>query len=312
MSREVLILSRDAGDYLPCLHGLASRGVGLTAADTPQRALQAWRGQEVLLAQPDLLAPVLERMPGVRWVQSTWAGLRPLIELPRRDYLLTGVKGVFGQQMAEYVLGHLLERELRIPERRRRQRRCEWWAAESGTLEGRCIGVMGTGSIAQDVARIARAFGMRTRGYSRGGAPAPHFEQVYAAAQLHDFLREPDYLVGVLPDTPQTRGLLDAEAFAALRPTCVFVNIGRGSLVAEADLLAALERGQLAAAILDVFAAEPLPPDSPLWRAPGVTVTAHVSGISRVEQIARLFEANYNRWAAGEQPEFIVDFERGY
>jgi phosphoglycerate dehydrogenase-like enzyme len=248
----------------------------------------------------------------VRWVQSTWAGVKPLLELPRRDYLLTGVKDVFGPQMAEYVFGHLLAREIRLAERRERQRRREWWQAESGTLEGKRMGIMGTGSIGRHIARAAAAFDLRVCGYSRSGRPAPGFAQVYPAGQLTDFLAQLDYLVCVLPDTPDTQDLLDDAAFRTIGPGCVLINIGRGSLIDERALLAALDRGDLAAAVLDVFEEEPLPAASPLWNAPRVTVTAHVSGISRPVQIARLFEANYTRWAAGETPHFVVDFEQGY
>jgi len=312
MTDGVLILTHDADDYLERLAGLAAGGVSLRAADSPRRALEIYAGEPVVLGQPDLVAAVLERLPPVRWVQSTWAGVRPLLAIGRRDYLLTGVKDVFGPQMAEYVFGHLLARELRLAERRRRQSGREWWAAESGTLEGRSMGIMGTGSIGRHIARAAAAFDLRVSGYSRSGRPAPGFARVYPAGQLARFQAELDYLVGVLPDTPATRGLLDERAFRALRPGCVLVNIGRGSLIEEPALLAAVERGDLAAAVLDVFAEEPLPPDSPLWDAPGVTVTAHVSGVSRPVHIARLFEANYNRWAAGELPAYVIDFEQGY
>jgi len=312
MTDGVLILTHDANDYLERLAGLAAGGVALQAADSPRRALEAYAGEPVVLGQPDLVAAVLEQLPGVRWVQSTWAGVRPLLDLGRRGYLLTGVKDVFGPQMAEYVFGHLLARETRLAERRARQERREWWAAESGTLEGKRMGIMGTGSIGRHVARAAAAFDLRVSGYSRSGRPTPGFERVFPAAGLADFLGELDFLVCVLPNTPETRGLLDDRALRALRPGCVLVNIGRGSLVDEAALLAALERGDVAAAVLDVFAEEPLAPASPLWGAPGVTVTAHVSGVSRPAHIARLFEANYNRWAAGETPDYVIDFEQGY
>jgi len=312
MRDGVLILTRDADDYLERLAGLAADGVGLQAASTPQQALAVYAGEPVVLGQPDLVAAVLERFPEVRWVQSTWAGVRPLLELARRDYLLTGVKEVFGPQMAEYVFGHLLAREIRLAERRARQDRREWWAAESGTLEGKRIGIMGTGSIGRHVARVAAAFDLRVCGYNRSGRAVRGFERVYPVGRLTDFLADLDYLVCVLPNTPGTRKLLDERAFRALRPGCVLVNIGRGNLIDEPALLAAIERGDVAAAVLDVFAEEPLPPASPLWDAPGVTVTAHVSGISRPADIARLFEANYNRWATGETPDYVIDFEQGY
>ena len=114
----VLVLTDDAEAYLPRLSELARQGTDLVAAITPQSARAAYAGQAVVLGQPDLVAATLEDMPDVRWVQSTWAGITPLLALRRRDYVLTGVKDVFGPQMAEYVLGYLLARELRLLERR--------------------------------------------------------------------------------------------------------------------------------------------------------------------------------------------------
>jgi phosphoglycerate dehydrogenase-like enzyme len=312
MNRDVLILAPDAERYLPLLGELAAAGVRLQAAESAPRALEVYGGQAVLLGQPDLAAAVLERLPQVRWVQSTWAGVRPLLQLGRRDYLLSGVRGVFGPQMAEYVFGHVLAHELRLAERRERQRRREWWAARSGALQGRTLGVMGTGSIGRHVAGVGRAFGMRVVGYSRGGAPIEGFERVFASGALREFLAEPDYLVCVLPDTPETTHLLDAECLRCLRPGCVLVNVGRGNLLDEPALAAALRRGELAGAVLDVFEREPLPADSPLWDAPGLVLTAHVAAHSRPADIARLFAANYNRFVAGEALQHLIDFERGY
>lgn len=312
MNRDVLILAPDANEYLPLLGELAADGVRLQAAESVLRALEIYEGQTVLLGRPDLVAAALDRMPQVRWVQSTWAGVAPLLGLRRGDFLLTGVRGVFGPQMAEYVFGQLLGLELRLAERRERQLRREWWTARSGVLQGRTLGVMGTGSIGRHIAVTGKAFGLRVLGYSRSGAPVDGFGRVFAAGALAEFLAQPDYLVCVLPDTPQTRRLLNEGSLRALRPDCVLVNVGRGSLVDEAALAAALRRGELRGAVLDVFDHEPLPADSPLWNAPGLVLTAHVAAHSRPADIARLFAANYNRFVAGEPLRDVIDFERGY
>jgi phosphoglycerate dehydrogenase-like enzyme len=312
MSRDVLILTPDADDYVPWLGALADAGARLRTAVSARQALEVYAGEAVVLGQPDLVAAVLPRMPAVHWVQSTWAGVTPLLGLARRDYLLTGVRGVFGAQMAEYVFGHLLAHELRLAERRERQRRREWWTADSGTLEGKSLGIMGTGSIGRHIARVAVALGLRVSGFSRRGRACAGFERVYPAGELAEFLAAADYLVCVLPDTPETKHLLNEHSLRAVRPRCVLVNVGRGSLVDEDALAAALRRGDLAGAVLDVFGREPLPADSPLWDAPGLTVTAHVSGRSRPRDIARIFVENYNRFQAGEPLHDPIDFEQGY
>jgi len=309
---DVLILAGDADDYLPLLGGLARQGTHFTTAHSAASARAAWSGQAIVLGQPDLVAAALHDLPGVRWVQSTWAGVAPLLELGRRDFLLTGVKGVFGPQMAEYVMAYLLARELKLLERRRRQRQREWWNADSGSLQGKTLGIMGTGSIGRCIADRAMAFGLRVIGFSRGGRPAAGFERVFPADRLGEFLALADYLVSVLPATPETDGLLDARAFRAMRRHCCLVNVGRGNVVDEGALEHALRQGRLAAAVLDVFRQEPLPADSPLWDTPGLTLTAHVAAKSHPPDIARIFVENYNRFVAGETLLYPIDFERGY
>lgn len=313
MSRPgVLVLSDDAAEYLPLLAGLARQGTELAAAATVSAARSAWSGQPVVLGRPDLVAAALGEMPAVRWVQSTWAGVTPLLATPRRDFLLTGVKDTFGPQMAEYVLGHLLARELKLSERLERQRRRQWWPEFSGSLRGRTLGIMGTGSIGRCLARMAAPFGLRVIGYNRGGAAEEGFEEVFPSTRLEAFLAIPDYLVCVLPDTPQTHHLLNERTLRCLRRSCCLVNVGRGNAVDEAALAAALHRGDIAGAVLDVFHSEPLPGTSPLWDAPGAVVTAHVAAKSHPPDIAQIFIENYNRFVAGEPLNYSIDFTRGY
>jgi len=308
----VLILTFDSRDYPDCLRDLSEEGVEFTIADTPETACERYRGQEIIIGQPDLVAAVLNDMPRVRWVQSSWAGVTPLLKTGRTDYLLTGVKGIFGQQMAEYVLAYLLANELKVFERMRHQVNRNWWPTLSGSLQGKSVGIMGTGSIGAYIARALGHFGVRVTGFSRGGAPAEGFERVYPAHQLHAFLAEPDYLVCVLPDTPGTRHLLDAEAFCKMKNQCCLVNIGRGNVVNELDLVQALEAGELGGAVLDVFQQEPLPRESALWSAPGLVVTGHVAAKSRPEDVAEIFRENYRRYRTGEPLRYLIDFEQGY
>ncbi len=308
----VLILAPDAEDYLPLLDGLSRQGTEFRAASSPEAARAAWAGQAVVLGQPDLVAAALGFMPRLRWVQSTWAGVEPLLQQERRDFELTGVKGVFGPLMAEYVFAYLLAHETKLLQRHHRQRQRDWWTQDSGTLWGRTLGIMGTGSIGRHIARAGLAFGMRVIGFSLSGAAVEGFENVFPGAELHQFLAEPDYLVGVLPGTPATDALLDADAVGVMKPECLLINVGRGNLIDEAALAAALRAGRLRGAVLDVFRQEPLPQDSPLWDTPNLTVTAHVAAHSRPADIARLFEENYNRFLTGAPLRHRIDFERGY
>jgi phosphoglycerate dehydrogenase-like enzyme len=307
-----MILSPDAGEYLPFLQDLVERGTEIALAGTADDARIAYAGQAVVLGQPDLVAAVLGEMPGVRWVQSCWAGVTPLLALGRSDYLLTGVKDTFGSQMSEYVLAYLLANELKVFERLGRQASRCWWDQPSGTLNGKALGIMGTGSIGRNIAKAAKTFGMRITGFSRSGAPVEGFERVFAGNRLGEFLAQPDYLVCVLPDTPGTHHLLDASAFRAMKDRCYLVNVGRGALIDEKALVRALFEGELSGAVLDVFQNEPLPEDSPLWNAPGLIVTAHIAATSWPEDIAGIFRENYRRYVEGEPLKYRIDFDRGY
>ena len=308
----VLVLTHDAAAYVPLLDEMLGGGIPMAAANTVEEALDAYSGQAVVLGEPDLVAAVLESMPAVQWVQSSWAGITPLLDCTRKDFLLTGVKDTFGPQMAEYVFAYLLAREVKVLERLGRQAKKTWWDQPSGVLQGKTLGVMGTGSIGAEIANRAKAFGMEVLGYSRTGGAVEPFDQVYAGHQLAEFLPRPDYLVGVLPDTPETRHLLGAEAFRKMTISCYLVNVGRGSLIDEQALVKALYADELAGAALDVFEKEPLAGDSPLWHAPNLLLTGHIAAISRPRDIAEIFSENYRRYCNGEPLNYRIDFDRGY
>ena len=302
-----LILSVDADDFA------AQLSVGPhIACYTADQARNAYTNESILIGDPHLVAEVLPEMPTIKWVQSTWAGVKPLIELDRRNYVLTGVKGVFGTQMTEYVMGYLLTHELNTFERRKRQRDRKWYDAHSDTLHGKRLGIMGTGSIGEHIARTATAFGMHVCGLNRSGDAVNGFEEVFGQDRLHEFLAGLDYLVSVLPQTPETDGLLDTGALAHLADHVYFINIGRGNVVDDQALMDALAEKRLAGAALDVFNEEPLPDSSPLWTTPNLTITAHIAAQSYPALIAPLFAENYKRYVAGQPLNCVIDFEAGY
>lgn len=310
MTERILVLSPDAQDYLSLLGDFADTDI--LATSNAAEAVSSGPGFQVILAQPDLLAAAPELLDDAHWVQSTWAGVTPLLRLDHTDYLLSGVKGVFGQQMAEYVLTFLLAHEMRLLERLGRQAQRSWWPEPTGTLEGKVLGVLGTGSIGQDIALRLKPFGVKTVGLSRTGKPVECFDHVFGRGQLSDFLPLLDYLVCTLPDTDETAELLGRIAFSQLKKGAYLVNVGRGSVLDDAALVEALESGQLSGAALDVFNQEPLPPESPLWHTENLLMTAHVAARSWPRDIARIFLMNYRRYKADEPLLFQVDFNCGY
>src|SRR5205807_594487 len=228
-----------------------------STADVPLAATDC----DLALGEPSLLREALPRLPALRWAQSTWAGVEPLLDPAlRRDYVLTNARGVFGGLMSEYVFGYLLAHERMVFRKHAAQQEGRWDAAPPGTLKGKQIGLLGVGSIGAALARTAKHFGMRVKGYTRSSEGCADVDEYFHGAERIAFARDLDYLVCIVPNTSGTRRLVDAELLAALPPRAVFVNPGRGAAVDESALADALQSRRLACAVLDVFQHEPLPP----------------------------------------------------
>lgn len=253
-----------------------------------------------------------ERAPRLRWIQTLSAGVNDWLGAVPQGVVLTRILEVFGPRMAEYVLAHLLADTQRLRQLYEAQVDREWRFFVPGLLRGKRVGIAGLGEIGSEVARLLRAVGLTVRGLSRR-PPAPDLvDEWFSSAEKEAFLSGLDYLVLVLPLTPATAGFLDATALAALPADCLVINVGRGPLIDEGALLAALQAGRLRGAVLDVFAQEPLPAEHPLWQAPGVTITPHLSAPSVPEEVFEQAWANLQRFLKGEPLRGVVDLELGY
>ena len=310
--KPCLVVTANAVEFAEQISASSDRTIPLALCKSADEARHRYAGEEILFGNPGMIAKVLADLPGVRWVQSTWAGVTPLIEHERRDYRLTGVKGIFGPQMSEFVLGYLLAHELRIAHRMKAQANREWFTGHSGMLAGKRLGIMGTGSIGSHIAGTARAFDMTVAGLSRSGRAAEGFDSVLPASRIDEFLPRCDHLVATLPQTIETDNLLDSNTLSLLPDSAVFINVGRSNVVDDEALIDALETGALAGAVLDVFDDEPLPTDHPLWTAPNLSITAHIAAVSHPSLIVPIFVDNYRRYAAGRPLRHLVDFATGY
>jgi phosphoglycerate dehydrogenase-like enzyme len=310
---ELLILSRHADAYLRMIQAANLPGLSAVAASNPEEGEICGSDCDIVFGEPSLISMVLQQLPGLRWVQSTWAGVEPLLDSRlRRDYILTNARGVFGGLMSEYVFAYLLAHERRILHRHAAQTAGQWDNTPPGTLRGKKIGLMGVGSIGACLAGTAKHFGMTVKGYTRASETCTNVDAYYHGKGLMTFAADLDYLVSVLPNTANTRRIVDAVLLAALPPRAVFVNVGRGSAVDEVALAEALQAGRIAGAVLDVFQEEPLPPGHILWRTPNVWITSHTAAPSIPEDIVRVFLGNYDRFCAGAALRYRVDFKRGY
>ena len=309
---SIFIAALNADRFRSIISSELGVSADINAASRKELVQQVYQGEEVVLGRPDFLAQLMDTAPPVRWVQSTWAGVTPLIQHAYRDYVLTGVKGIFGQQMSEYVLTHLLAHEGRLRQRWQSQQSGLWDNRVSGSLCDKTLGIMGTGSIGAAVAESCAALGVRCTGLNSSGHSHPAFQQVFAPDELTEFLQDADYVLGLLPDLPSTTGLLNARAFESMKKDALLINVGRGNLIVEDDLVHALKTQKIAGAVLDVFQQEPLPADSALWSAPDLTITGHIAAVSRPDDIAGLFLQNYERYCSGQALLHTIDFDKGY
>ena len=309
---DCLILSANAKELAEEITQLADFPITMKVCTSPQQALDEYTNQPIIFGNPEMIAEILPGIATIDWVQSSWAGVTPLTALDRRDYVLTGIKDVFGPQISEYVFAYLLAHELKLLQRMAEQHKHHWFASTSGTLQGKRMGIMGTGTIAQHIAKMANHFGATVTGLSRSGAPAPGFKTVVPIDQLHHFLERTDYLVAVLPHTAETDKLLDAVSLAKLPAHCYLVNVGRGNVIDYEALIDALENNRLAGAALDVFDTEPIPQASPLWETPNLSITAHIAAVSHPSIIVPIFIENYRRYSSKQALKYVVDFDAGY
>jgi phosphoglycerate dehydrogenase-like enzyme len=302
---KLLILSRDADEYKQLLELAQLPDLDFTTQ--PQEC-------DIVLGEPKLIRDQLPVLSSLKWVQSIYAGVEPLVDPSRRrDYILTNARGVFGELMSEYVFGYLLFHEKKILERIQTQQAKQWQQRpESGLLRGKTIGLLGVGSIGAHLAGTAKHFGMSVKGFTRKSETSKQVDRYYHGNKILNFADGLDYLVCVLPRTEDTNKIVDANLLNALPSHAIFINVGRGNAVDESALINALNEGQLAAAILDVFEREPLPEDHPFWTTRNLYMTFHTSAISYPEDITRLFIQNYELYIKGQPLKHVVDFERGY
>jgi glyoxylate/hydroxypyruvate reductase len=289
------------------------RGVSVHIAATPSEAAGAVADAEILYAWK--FPPQLYAKAGrLKWLQVMGAGVDWALvpELPEHVQI-TRAPGVFGPWMAEYVLAWCLWVTQRLKPYRDAQRQRRWDDhVLPDRLGGKTLTIVGLGDIGRDIARAARGLGMRVLGVSRRGRPVREATRMYPVSAMTRALREADFVVLLLPLTPETRGIIGADALAAMKSTAWLINIARGAVADEGALMQALEQRCIAGAVLDVFDREPLPPSHPLWKMDNVVVTPHISGPSTADALTPVFNDNLARYLAGRPLRHVVDRRRGY
>ena len=260
----------------------------------------------VVLADPNLIARC--DLAPVEWIQSTWAGVDSVDwRMVPEKTVVTGLPGVFGRQMREFVFAHLLAGTQRTD-----RPRTTWDPTPPGSLAETRLGLLGAGSIAGDIADVGRAFGMVAIGCSRLGKADARYDEMWSVSEVARFAEGLDHLVAVLPATDATRHLIDRDLLGRLTRGATFINVGRGSTAITDDIVDLVEEGHLSRAVLDVTDPEPLGDDHRAWRVPNVVITGHTAALSRPSDVVDRLIENLGHFEAGRPLIGVVDRIKGY
>ena len=247
---------------------------------------------------------MLRRAKQLRWIQSLTTGTDNILRLAalRPEVTVTSTRGMHGPQMSELVFLQMLALLRDFPRMQRNQATCTWERWPQPLLSGKTLVIVGVGAIAEMLAPRCKAFGMTVYGISGSSRSPAGFDAVFGRDELQRAAALADFLVLIVPYTPQTEKLVDAAVIAAMKPSAYLINVARGGVLDENALLAALHEQRLAGAALDVFREAPLPPDHPLWREQKIIITPHIGGTSDVylDQAYPIVAGNLRRFLAGE------------
>jgi len=311
-----MVISHPAADQYAALIGARFPQVRTIAA-LDQAVLERHIGEAEALLAFRFPVELFNRARKLRWFQSTGAGVDSMFTLRERaDHItVTNARGIHGDLIADYVMGGIAVLHWDFRAFLREQADKKWNFRMVSPLADKSLGVIGLGSVGSTIARRAKSAGMTVLGTRRNASqPVQGVDQLFAADALKEMLPFCDFVVVAVPSTSETVGLLGAAEFACMRRTAFLLNVARGSVIVENELIDALQAGTIAGAMLDVFECEPLPQDSPLWTMPNVIVTPHVSGMP-TEYVQRAFAIvaeNIERFLSGRALMNVVDLRRGY
>lgn len=266
----------------------------------------------------DLTNNLIKKAEQLKWIMVISAGVEnlPFQAIKDQRILVTNARGIHKIPMAEYTIAMMINSVKNAKTWYENERNHEWdKSMNMGEISGKTIAVLGSGAIGGEIARLARAFNMKTLGMNRDGRLADFFDETFPNERMNECIKEADFVVAVLPHTKDTENMIGRDQFRAMKENSVFINIGRGSTVNQEDLLEALREEEIAHAILDVFEEEPLPADHPFWNMEQVTITPHLSAISPKYQhrAFEIFEENLQTFMEnGDDYRNKIDYDRGY
>jgi len=314
---HVLLWTDSTAAYLDAIKaaGLAERVLIDTLSRTEKPSAEQLAKTEALMAVgvPPGLLPA---MPKLRWAQSMTAGVEGWLALPDlpATLTLTCARGTHRESMPENIIGALFYVAKPYAMAVENQKHRRWLQSVAEPLTGKTLGILGLGAIGQEVARVATALNMRVIGTRRRPEPMTNVAKVLPPDRTHEVLAEADFVLLLLPATKETENFINAERLGKMKPSAWLLNFGRGHLIKDDDLIAAVKAKKIAGAVLDVFRQEPLPADHPFWSTEGIIVLPHIGGPhpQRDKIVARMFVDNLGRFLDGKPLKEVVDRNAGY
>jgi len=314
---HVLLWTDSTAAYLDAIKsaGLADRVLIDTLPRSEKPSPEQLARTEALMAAT-VPPGVLPAMPKLRWAQAMTAGVEGWLALPDlpATLTLTCARGTHRESMPENIIGALFYVAKPYAAAVENQKHKRWLHNVAQPLTGKTLGILGLGAIGQDVARIAAVLGMRVIGTRRRPEPMTNLAKVLPPERTPEVLGESDFVLLLLPATPETDNFINAERLAKMKPTAWLLNFGRGHLIKDDDLIAAVKAKKIAGAVLDVFRQEPLSAEHPFWTTEGIIVLPHIGGPhpQRDTIVARLFVDNLGRFLDGKPLKEVVDRNAGY
>ncbi|RWB95031.1 MAG: D-2-hydroxyacid dehydrogenase [Mesorhizobium sp.] len=310
-----VLLYRFANEHAELFHERFPDVLLLTAKDAASLDEQIAQA-DVLLAH-SFPIEIFNKARRLRWFQCASAGIDSIMPIRNciGDLIITNVRGIHGEVIADYVMTGIAMMYWDFSQFMRDQSRNEWHPRPLAPLAGRMLGVVGLGSIGTAIARRGKSFGMSVIGSKRNVTePVRGVDRLFPPENIAELLQLSDFVVLAVPQVPETVGLIGREQLRLMRRSAVLVNIARGSVVAESELIEALKTGTIAGAVLDVFEREPLSADSALWTMPNVIVTPHVAGwmTDYDNRVLEIFADNLQRFIEKKPLRNVVDLTRGY
>lgn len=314
---HVLLWTDSPAFYLEAIKeaGLAER-VAVETLPRKEKPSADQLGRTEAMMAMTVPSGVLPAMPRLRWAQAVTAGVEHWLAMPDLPpgLTLTCARGTHTQSMPENIIGALFHVAKPYAQAVENQKAGKWVHTVAQPLTGKTLGILGLGAVGREVARIATALGMRVVGTRRRPEPEPDVAEVLPPERTDEVLAQSDFVLLLLPATPETESMIDAGRLARMKPTAWLLNFGRGHLINDDDLIAAAKEKKIAGAVLDVFRQEPLPADHPFWRADGIIVLPHIGGPhpQRDRFVAKLFVDNLGRFLDGRPLREVVDRAVGY